>query len=571
MIKAFWTWNPVCSGEFRRFDEPFMLRHNDWLFDREVWRDTLRAMAERGFNAMVFANTHPFPFMVRCGRFPQSALLDDARLERYREAYRWIFREAKSFGIRVWLLFFSVYYPEPMLESMGVYDRDAYDAGDLAIDYTRCCVEETLKDYPDLDGLFGDASENISGSRSRFLREALVEPFERLAAGKDLLIRGWWSDIDEFRTQLRDQARVPITFSVKYTWEHFVSADPDPLFTRWVDAMGAGRVAAEFWISNFEPFTSFSRSTAAGAVESLRCASCAGFSIHPLSIYEWPFTSDRCWRYQFERDAAWFKAWGDAGCLSEEHAALLEDDRLACGFEAASEILKSVAVYFAGDRQNQWRPQMCSVRHSDGIRLLSLEDMCNLRGQASPWGVGIWRAFDSLDWRTTFTGVPTMHFEDYDPADTTAYGPRQFVEEMQSLAQVALAAAGSAERRGLSARQQCLVKHAVAQALLGQFWAERAEAGLAHVSGDRSAAVRHMETALEHFRSVEMLEASHRGSFRLLTGRCAQTNGWDMPREALERELADYRVGISGRVYPAGRTEHRDTSAHPRGRFELPR
>lgn len=566
-MKAFWTWNPVCSGEFRRFDEPYMLHHNDWLFDREVWRSMFSRMAESGFDSMVFANTHPFPFMIRCPRFPEAGMLDDAELERYQEVYRWIMREGKAHGIETWLLFFSVYYPEPFLDHHGFHDRAAYSAGDLAIDYTRCCVEEVLKTYSDLGGIIGEASENITGPRGRFLREAVVEPFQELAAGKRLILRGWWSERDELVREVVEPARVPIAFSVKYTWEHFVHHDPDPLFTEWASSIGPENTMAEFWISNYEPLTCFAHSTIRKITHRLEALGCAGFSLHPLSMYEWPFTSDRCWTYQFDRDAAYYCGWGGQDAVPDEQRALLEDERTLSGLEAASEILKLSALYFAGDRQNQWHPQFCSVRHADCVRLLTIEDMCSMRSIRTHWSGGWWRPFDSLDWRTTFTGQPTMHFDDYDPAASGVYGPFQFAEEMERLAAASAQAVSRAEERYRTPGQRCLLKHASASALLGWFWAQRARAGIEHVAGRRAAAARHMERAIGHFSEMERIEATHREPFRILTGRCAQANNWDMPRAALELELADYRAGVTGGIYRAGITEHRDTSYHPRGMF----
>lgn len=567
MIKAFWTWNPVCSGEFRRFDEPYMLQNNSWLWNRRVWTDMFQRMAEFGFNSMVFANTHPFPFMIDYQRFPEARMLDESELARYQKAYHWIFNEGKRFGIDTYLLFFSVYYPEPMLDHLGVYDRAAYAVTDLSLDYTSYCVRELLRAYPELAGIIGEASENISGSKPAFIKPAIVEPFKEEAAGKKLILRGWWSDINEFKS-MADESGLDITFSVKYTWEHLVHPNPDPLFTDWLNTVGAQNVMAEFWISNIEPFTCFAYSTVRGILDNLTNKGCTGFSLHPLSIYEWPFTSDHCWEYQFERDASYYCAWGESDVLPEEQRVLVEDEQVRLGLEAASQILQLAALYFAGDRQNQWRPQFCSVRHSDGVRLLTIPDMCNLRGQVTPWGGGMWPAFDCLDWRTTFTGQPTMHWEDFDPSNTEAYGPVQFIEEMDELASQAEIAVALASEKYNSPTQQCLLNHASAKALLGRFWAERGRAGLAHISGDHTLAAEHIQHALGFFRELEALEATHKNSFRTLTGRCTHANNWDSPRLALEQELADYRNGIFGKVYPAGSTEHRDTSTHPRGKFE---
>lgn len=570
MRRLFWTWNPVASVEFRPFDEPHMLHHNEWLFDRQVWHDMFGRMADCGFDGMVFANTHPFPYMIEYDRFPQARMLGDSALRQYQDAYRWIFRTAGQYGIQVYLLFFSIHYPEPLLDYLGVYDKDAYRVDDFAIDYTRYCVEKTLETYPDLGGIMGDASENIHQHRGVFLRQAVVEPFERLAAGKSLILRGWWSDRNEFRREITDKSRIPVTLSVKYTWEHLVHSDPDPLFMEWVHDFGGPSVMAEFWISNFEPLTSYAYSTVEGILRNLRGLGCAGFSMHPLSMYEWPFTSDRCWKYQFDRDFSWYCAWGECpDALPATHKSLIADDAVRQGLEAASNILILSALYFAGDRQNQWHPQFCSVRYPDGVRLLTVHDMARLPELKCQWGKGTWEAFDSLDWMTAFTGRPTMHFHDYDPSNAEAYGPDDFANDMDSLADRAWAIASVHLAANESSVQSCLLRNAIACALIGRFWAERVRAATAHVLGDRFLALDHMRKALDWCRQLEALESLHREPFRVLTGRCALSCTWKDVRDALEQELSDYRNGITDRSYPAGSIQHRDSSMQPRGTLRL--
>ncbi len=547
-----------------------MQMYNDWLFDRKTWTDMFASMSKAGFNAMVFANTHPFAYMIKYEKFTEAAIISDEELEKYQTAYHWIFAEAKRHGIEVWFLFFSVYYTEPYLDHLGVYDRDAYAAHDHAIEYTRYCVSEFLKEYPEIDALFGEASENIHGSRGTFLREAIVRPFEEHASpDTKLIIRGWCSDEKEFKDELVDKTDVPIIFSVKYTWEHFVHSDCDPLFTEWTENAGAENVIAEFWISNFEPFTSFSYSTVCGILSRLKEMGCQGFSIHPLSMYEWPYTSDKTFDYQWERDEPWYSSWGDTVCSTKEMQPFIEDYDIRSGFEAASEILKLSAVYFAGDRQNQWHPQFCSVRHSDGVRLFTIKDMCSLSEQLSPWGweAGSYKAFHKPDWMTSFGEESVMHFEDYFEDATDAYGPQQFISDLESLVLQAEKSIKLAKEKFSGEKQLALVRHAEAQVELGNFWAMRARAGLSFVTGDHPYMLACMEKALEHFRKVEELESRNRDSFRVLTGRCAQANDWSTPRIALERELVDYKKNVTDKIYYSGKLQHRDTSTHPRGMF----
>ena len=83
MLRAFWTWDPVSSGNYRAFDEPFAYRNNKWFFDKSVWQKMFRAMSGCGFNAMVLANTHPFPFMLDLPKYPDARVLDEPTLREY--------------------------------------------------------------------------------------------------------------------------------------------------------------------------------------------------------------------------------------------------------------------------------------------------------------------------------------------------------------------------------------------------------------------------------------------------------------------------------------------------------
>lgn len=542
MLRAFWTWDPVSSGRYRAFDEPFAHANNKWFFDKSVWQKMFRTMSGCGFNAMILANTHPFPFVLDLAKYPDARMPDESSLAEYQRMHRWIFETALDYDISPYLLFFSIYYPEAMLKARGISGKDSALATDFAVEYTNYCVRELLGTYTDLVGIFGEASENIAPAeghgqspRTRFIQQAIVEAVDAVRPDTALYLRGWCGDAEAFTREIKRRGNKPIRYSVKYSYEHLVDSNPDPTFTAWVDAAGAENVAAEFWISNFEPWTSFSFDTVEEITQNLEGMGADGFSVHPLSVYEWPRTSDEGFRFQFQRDLVWYSVWGGKtveALLSEGQPKwLLRNQKLIPGFQAASRIVEVLALYFAGDKQNQWHPQFCSVRDCDGPpRLFSIEDMLHLEDQRIFWG---------RNWWEEITGEKVVHLAEYveSGAPPGAYGPEELIEELTDLSEQAVAA-GERGVRSASGEKEIpsLARDALCMGRLGQFYVERLRAALAHARGNDTEALEHMSRAVGIFREIRGVDSSHRGPFRVITGRHTIIGDWTDTLRALEAE-----------------------------------
>jgi hypothetical protein len=81
-------------------------------------------------------------------------------------------------------------------------------------------------------------------------------------------------------------------------------------------------------------------------------------------------------------------------------------------------------------------------------------------------------------------------------------------------------------------------------ARLGEFYACRSRAALAHGAGDDEAAVEQMRSALAIYRDLAETDASHRKPFRVLAGRAAVVGNWTDTLAALEAELTDAESGV---------------------------
>ena len=553
MLKAFWTWDPVSSGTYRAFDEPFAYRNNKWFFDKSVWQKMFRTMSGCSFNAMVLANTHPFPFMIDLAAYPDAKVVDDSTLVEYQNMHHWIFNAALDYDIAPYLLFFCIYYPSTMLEARGIEAKDVSAPTDFALEYTHHCTRTLLETYPELAGLFGEASENITdtpspdrpgySSRTQFLQQAIVDALDAARPDAGLYLRGWCGDPESFLHGIERRGGRPIKYSVKYTYEHLVDPNPDPAFTQWVEAAGASNVAAEFWISNFEPWTSFSFETVDGILTNLQDLGCDGFSLHPLSIYEWPHTSDTFFKYQWQRDLVWYGAWGGTSAAQMAGRGgpkwLMRNAKLIPGFEAGSRILELLALYVAGDKQNQWHPQFCSIRDSaTSCRLFSIEDMLHLEDQPIFWG---------RNWWQEVTGDRVVHLAEYIESGTPqdAYGPEELIDELADLSAQGVEAGETGMRRASGEKElPSFARDAFCMGRLGEFYVERFRAALTHGRGNDTEALEHMARALGLYREIKSVDSSHRNRpFRAITGRCAIVGDWLGTVKALEAEYEDACTG----------------------------
>ncbi len=538
MLRAFWTWDPVSSGDYRAFDERLMYRENKWFFDKSVWQKMFRAMAGCGLNAMILANTHPFPFMVDLPDYPDAAVIDEEQLRDYQRMHHWIFETAFDYEIAPYLCFFCGHYPGRLAEAQS----DSPVPTDVALEYTHHCVRELLSTYPDLAGIVVDAADVEAQYRVGFVQQAVVDALDAVRPDAALYLR--LSDhTDPLASGLKRRGDRPMHYSVKYSGDYLVDANPDAMFTRSVEAVGAERVVAETTASNFQPWTSFSFDTVEGVLENLTDLGCEGVSLAPLAPPIWPKSSDTYFKHQFQRDLVWYSAWGGSGVerllQQGQPKWLLRNHRLIPGFQAGSRILELLAIYFDPGRTGRWLPQFCSVVDSgaDTPRLLTIEDMLRPSDASSAW------------W-TDVTGDRVVGLAEYLESGTPedAYGPDELIEELTDLSEQAVAA-GEKGMRSASGEKELpsFARDAFCMGRLGEFYVERIKAALAHGRGETAEALDHMSRALGLYREIKSVDGSHRNPYRLSIGRDVITLDFLDIVKALESEL-ESEQGTGDRV-----------------------
>jgi len=432
-----------------------------------------------GFNAVVFGDARPI----------------DGPAD-YQQMLKWVFETALDYNIAPYVFI------------------------DLSDDASRLCADlrEMVETYTNLRGLFLSRGD-----------QAVVDAID--AARPDAAIFICGSEEPNADAVTRRGGR-KIGCSMKYSGDHLVDGNPDPAFLRSVEAVGAENVVAEFSISNFQPWTSFSYDTVESALANLGELGCEGFCVHPLSVDEWPQTSDTFFKYQWQRDLVWYSVWGGTGveqlARQGQPKWLVRNVRVMSGFQAGSRIPELLSLYFGGD--GTWRPQLCSVLGDGELRLLTIEDMLHLENIPE---------FRKLDWWTQITGDRVVHLAEYiasgSPED--AYGPEELLEELTDLSGQAVAA-GEKGMRSASGEKELpgLARDALCMGRLGEFYVERLRAALAHARGDDSEAIEHLTRALGLYREIAAVDSSHR-----------EDGEWASVLKALEAEHANAEKGVFGR------------------------
>lgn len=379
-------------------------------------------------------------------------------------------------------------------------------------------VRTLLETYPELAGLF----VNTDGVDTQFIQEAVADAMDAARPDAPLYLRCLQGEPGAIVGKITRRGDRPVRYSVKYTGDHLVDTNPDMSFSRWVDAVGAQNVLAEFRSANFEPWTSFSFETVEGILRNLNDMNCSGFSLMPLSMNDWPKTSDTYFKYQFQRDLVWYSVWGGsnvAQLLREGQPKwLLRNKRVLEGFQAGSRILELLSLYIAADKTDRWRPQLCSIIDPDtnSPRLLSIEDMLHL---------------DSNWWKEV-TGDEVVHPAQYVQYGTpeNAYGPEELIEELADLSAQATAAGDKGMRNNSGEKElPGFTRDAFCMGRLGEFYVERFKAALAHARGEDVEALDHMNRALGLYREIRAVDSSHRRGESI-------RDAWTATIKALESE-----------------------------------
>jgi hypothetical protein len=311
--------------------------------------------------------------------------------------------------------------------------------------------------------------------------------------------------------------------------------------------VGAENVVADFPLANFHPWTSFSYETTEEALEYLTEIGVRGFNIWPLSISEFPRTSDSVFTYQWQRDMVWYAIWGGRSMerlLSDKLPKWLERNRRVIpGFQAGSKALELINLYLGRPGQGTLVTALSAVIRGDSLELLTLRDI-----------LGSVDATEGASWWEDVTGdvavSPAKYVSDGTPDE--AYGPDELIEELGDLGVQAIVA-GEKGMNSASGEKELpsLCRDAACMGHLSMFYALRVGAALALGRKEHDQAAETMQLAIERYRKIVEIDGSHRGPFRLPLSGSTEFQSLECALDALIAEHADALKGefVSGDRY----------------------
>jgi len=519
------------------------------MWDREFWRTYLDELARHRYNVLSLWSLHPFPSLVKVPEYPDVALADVWRtrvkleddfsfagkdmvrpamladhevvkrlsIEEKIEFWRWVMRYAKDRGIDVYAFTWNAF----TFGAEGKHGITSDVENPITKAYFRASVRELITTYPLLAGLGITAGEGMpekmdSKVKEKWLwdtygegvRDALKSQPQRVVR---MIHRFHWTAQSDIVDAWKDYPGFPATFdfSFKYSVAHMYSI-PDPPFIRpLLEGMAPGM---RTWLTvrndDIYTFRWGDPDYARDYVVNMPAADkCAGFYMGPDG-YTWgrsflerqppgaggrPLVVEKQW-YSF---LLWGRLAYDP-TLPNAHFERILAARfpgvpaatVSAASSAASRVMPTITSFFWGDIDLKWFPEAClsSPRSKGFYTVRHFVEGITMPGSGN---------LDVREWRRRLQERRPMQ-------DTT---PLQIADRLRGLAleterlveALRPHAAGSAE---LAATLDDFTSFA----LLGHYYAEKIRAACALALYDstadpaeQAAAVRHLESALEHW------------------------------------------------------------------------
>lgn len=167
-----------------KFDLPWdTYRHSDALDlhyetcrDTLYWKAFLDMMVSNRFNALSLWNLHPYTFMIRPTNFPAATPFNDRELKEWQTLFHALFRMASERAIDTYLVPFNIftspefskaYNVNPRLNNLDHHHFIDGDTSAIVKRYTRECVTQVLREYPELTGFGLTLGEAMGGMTPR--------------------------------------------------------------------------------------------------------------------------------------------------------------------------------------------------------------------------------------------------------------------------------------------------------------------------------------------------------------------------------------------------------------------
>lgn len=341
-----------------KFDLPWDTYRHSYALDQHIgtchdtlfWEAFLDMMVDNRFNTLTLWNLHPYPFMIRPANFPEAVSLDEHELRAYQALFHSLFRMAKERCIDTYLVPFNIFVSPEFARAHGValdnLSHDFFVNGDTSAiirRYTRECVSQVLREYPELTGFGLTLGEGMGGmtppQREEWMKETIVAGMKDAGRPTKLIHRipfssgtgslGVTSIATEQLTRraMEEEGHLdflggPVWADLKYNWSHahstpkLVKVHGGKLYDTYFKPLP--QTYKIIWTARNEDFfclrwgaPDFIRAHLAANKQPYVGGYCIGSETYiPAKDY---FTRPGrmvSWRYAFERQWLFYKLWG---------------------------------------------------------------------------------------------------------------------------------------------------------------------------------------------------------------------------------------------------------------------
>lgn len=514
-----------------------------WSFD--FWREFLDEMARSRFNVLSLWSLHPFPSVVKVPEFPEVALddvwrtrvpMDDTyshggndmlrpellqdvevvrklTIDQKIQFWRDVMQYAHERGIRVYWFTWNLF----TFGTEGKYGITADQTNPATIAYLRASVREMVLTYPLLAGFGITAGENMRNREDEFSNEKFLWKTYGLGVADAKKVQPWrevrmihryhMTAHDEIVREWKDYPG-PLDLSFKYSIAHMYSISAPPFLTPALPHLSP---KLRTWLTvRDDDYYSFRWGDPAYTRAYIRNMpgpdKMAGFYMGPDgTVWGREFLSkepDSPRQTVIGKRWYGFMIWGRLSyepnlpdSLFERSLAVrfsgLDGGTLFQAWSAASKIFPKITSFHWGDIDLRWFPEAC-LSHPRHRGFYTVEHF--MESQTMP-GSGL---LSILEWRARKTAGQPLSGE----------GPLEVADALAaSAAEVFKLAPGLRRRQGNSKEARQTIGDLLAMAHLGNYYASkiRGAAELAlfdktAVPANRAGAVKHLQTALDHWK-----------------------------------------------------------------------
>jgi len=400
--KAFLTFRAI------KFDLPWdtyrhsyaLSLHDETCRDTSYWKAFLDMMADNRFNALTLWNLHPYTFLIKPTNFPEASPWTDQEMKQWQTLFHTIMRMATERAIDVYIIPFNIFVTPEFAKAhhvaMDNLQHDYFVRGDtsqIIKTYTRKCVTQMLREYPEITGMGLTLGEGMAGmtpqQREDWMNETIIAGMQDAHRKLQLIHRipfsstigslGITSIATEKLTRkaMHEEGNMgfieePIWADLKFNWSHahsttkLIKVHGGKLYdTYFKPAPGVYKID---WTVRNEDFFCLRWGVPSFVREHIvnnSASWCGGYMVGsetyiPAKDY---FTKDSVnlpWHYAFERQWLFYKLWGRLLYNPHQSDAIFRDEftrrygKEGRSLPEASSLAGSTALRIASDFDCGW-------------------------------------------------------------------------------------------------------------------------------------------------------------------------------------------------------------------------